>query len=378
MAQSAREYDINGWFEVSDNPISKEGIYQYSGGQVGHVDKGRIFNVYRPAEELSRPETLESFRLVPIIDGHEMLGDGQKPADEYGVGGVVGENVKFKDGVMTANLKIFGKGLADKIKSGKTELSLGYRCVYEFTRGEWKGQPFDAIQRSIRGNHLAFVDEGRMGKEVSILDHMVFTVDAKEQSAMDEEMRKAIAAMMEKLESLSGRIDAIEGAEKKPEVTVKAGEDAGMAEDEEKVEVVEDEEKIVAEVEDDDTVTVETPAMDALLKTVNKLAKRVDTLASRPAMDEALLATTLAKKSALVEDLKPYIGVFDHASMTFDQVAAYGVEKLGITDVAKGAEAVAIKAYIQGKAAPVVHAMDSKAPSKLGDSIKAYASGAKA
>ena len=120
-APSARAYDINGWFEVADNPISREGIFPYSGAQVGHPDRGRIFQVYRPGEELSAPDALASFRLMPIIDDHTMLGEGHTPAEDVGVAGVIGENVKFDRGVMTANLKIFSKALAQKIKNGKTQ-----------------------------------------------------------------------------------------------------------------------------------------------------------------------------------------------------------------------------------------------------------------
>ena len=198
-APSARAYDINGWFEVADNPISREGIFPYSGAQVGHPDRGRVFQVYRPGEELSAPDALASFRLMPIIDDHTMLGEGHTPAEDVGVAGVIGENVKFDRGVMTANLKIFSKALAQKIKKGKTELSCGYRCVYDFTPGVWSGQPYDVIQRQIRANHLALVDEGRMGPEVSILDQMTFTVDAKETTPVDEEMKKALEAMAAKI-----------------------------------------------------------------------------------------------------------------------------------------------------------------------------------
>ena len=49
---TARTYDLNGWFEVADNPISREGIFPYSGAQVGHPERDRIFRVYRPAARI--------------------------------------------------------------------------------------------------------------------------------------------------------------------------------------------------------------------------------------------------------------------------------------------------------------------------------------
>ena len=373
-APSARAYDINGWFEVADNPISREGIFPYSGAQVGHPDRGRIFQVYRPGEELSAPDALASFRLMPIIDDHTMLGEGHTPAEDVGVAGVIGENVKFDRGVMTANLKIFSKALAQKIKNGKTELSCGYRCVYDFTPGVWNGQPYDVIQRQIRANHLALVDEGRMGPEVSILDQMTFTVDAKETTPVDEELKKAMEAMAAKIAELEAKIAGTEakvGDEETPpaeevvdeEVEVKA--EDKPAEDEEVEVKAEDEEE-------------GKTGMDAVMKAINKLSKRVDKLASRPAMDEKTVMEVTAKKAALVDRLKPHVGVFDHSAMTLDDVAKYGVKKLNIKTPA-GSEAIALDAYLQARPVAIVHttAADSATKTGLGQSVAAYAAGPK-
>lgn len=374
-ASSARAYDINGWFEVADNPISREGIFPYSGAQVGHPDRGRIFQVYRPGEELSAPDALASFRLMPIIDDHTMLGEGHTPAEDVGVAGVIGENVKFDRGVMTANLKIFSKALAQKIKNGKTELSCGYRCVYDFTPGVWNGQPYDVIQRQIRANHLALVDEGRMGPEVSILDQMTFTVDAKETTPVDEELKKALEAMAAKIAELEAKIAGTEakvGDEETPPA------DTPPVSDEE---VVKDEDEPLAEeVEDEDTppASEEAKAMDSLTKTVKALAKKVDALASRPAMDEKTVMEVTAKKAALVDRLKPHVGVFDHSAMTLDDVAKYGVKALKIKTPA-GSEAIALDAYLQARPVAIVHttAADSATKTGLGQSVAAYAAGPK-
>ena len=372
-APSARAYDINGWFEVADNPISREGVFPYSGAQVGHPDRGRVFQVYRPGEELSAPDALASFRLMPIIDDHTMLGEGHTPAEDVGVAGVIGENVKFDRGVMTANLKIFSKALAQKIKNGKTELSCGYRCVYDFTPGVWNGQPYDAIQRQIRANHLALVDEGRMGPEVSILDQMTFTVDAKETTPVDEELKKAMEAMAAKIAELEAKID---GAAAK--VGDEETQPAGEVVDEE---VVKDEDEPPAEeVEDEGTppASGEAKAMDSLTKTVKALAKKVDALAARPAMDEKTVMEVTAKKAALVDRLKPHVGVFDHSAMTLDDVAKYGVKKLNIKTPA-GSEAIALDAYLQARPVAIVHttAADSATKTGLGQSVAAYAAGPK-
>lgn len=363
---SARTYDLNGWFEVKDNPISREGVFPYSGAQIGAPaeDSHRIFNVLRPAEELSDPETLASFRLVPFIDDHTMIGEGFTAAEDKGVAGVVGEQVRFSDGVMTANLKIYSKTLAQKIKTGKTELSCGYRCVYEFTPGVWNGQQYDAIQRQIRANHLALVTEGRMGHDVRVLDHMSFTVDAKEILPVDEELKEMLA-------SIAARLDKLEAAENKEAPAADETAEEGTqppppANDD--------------EPKDPPPAAADAgAAMDALTQEVKALRATVATLQGRPAMDEAAVMDTLAKKGALVDRLKPHIGVFDSSAMTYAAVAAYGLEKLGVKNVPAGQEAIALDAVLQARpaATPLQIAADASENSSLRKDLASWGVGGK-
>ncbi len=185
-----RLYDINGWFEVPRNPLSKVGVFPYMGRSIGAPEPDRVYMVYRPEEELSDPETVASFRLSPFVDDHTMLGDdeadGLTPAEQKGVHGVIGERVAYDPGDRTlyGNLKVFSKALSNRIKHGKREISCGYRCAYEQRHGVFEGQRYEYIQRHIRGNHLALVDQGRMGPDVRVLDHLKFTVDAKDMIPM--------------------------------------------------------------------------------------------------------------------------------------------------------------------------------------------------
>lgn len=354
---TARVIDTNGWFEVKRNPLSKVGIYPYSGAQIGaaEADRNKIFRVFRPPEELGAPETIESFKLVPLIDDHTMLGDGFTPAEQKGVAGVIGENVFFENDTLYGNPKIYSSALAEKIKNGKTELSMGYRCRYDFTPGFWNGQEYDVVQRALRGNHVALVNEGRMGPEVAILDHlMVITVDAKETLPVDEDLKAALAAIVARLDKLeaAGASEDEEAAKKAAdeEAAKKAADEdaeAKKATDEEAAKKAEDEEAAKDEGEE------ETPtSMDAALKKIALLEGRLAVAEKRPAMDEADVVRAAADKSELVAKLAPLVGTFDHARMTGAQVAAYGVEKLGIKNVPKGGERVALDAYLQAAKIP--------------------------
>ena len=138
----------NSFIEIKANPISKVGVFSYSGRAIGADDPDKIYNVYRPEEELNNQETIDSFKLIPFVDDHTMLGGQYTPAEEKGVHGVLGEEVSFKDGYLLANLKIFSNKVRDLINSGKKELSAGYRCVYEKASGVWNGKSYDYIQRN--------------------------------------------------------------------------------------------------------------------------------------------------------------------------------------------------------------------------------------
>lgn len=167
----AKKVDDNGWWIIKDNPLSKVGIFPYLGKQIDDsLEPNKIYRVYRPAEELLNEETIKSFNLVPLINDHEMLGKDYKPAEEKGVDGVIYNPRAAHGDMLIGNIKIYSEKMMDDIKDGKKELSMGYTCIYDITPGEWDGQPFDVIQRNLRGNHVALVDRGRMGSDVRVYD----------------------------------------------------------------------------------------------------------------------------------------------------------------------------------------------------------------
>ncbi len=240
------ETDENGFILIKDNPISKSGVFPYLGKNISpDLEPEKVYMVYRPESELNNPETIESFKLAPWIPFHEMLGDKYTNAEEVGVQGVTGEDVYFKDGTLFSNLKLFGNNLKTAIKNGLKELSCGFGCTWQVVSGTTPdGQHYDAIQKRIRGNHLASVPNGRMGKEVAVaMDRATFALDNLNinygDDMNDEQVKDAIAAALapvtEQISSLSTAMDGIakdmkdakkEAEEKeKKEAEDKAGED---------------------------------------------------------------------------------------------------------------------------------------------------------
>ena len=351
---SARHTDINGFVTIKGNPISKEGVFEYSGAQIGHDDADRIFKVYRPGEELADPECIESFRLLPFINEHTMLGsedEGMTPPERKGVEGMIGEDVYYEAPYLRGTLRIVSESLKNALAGGKVELSPGYRCVYEMTPGVFNGERYDATQRKIRGNHLALVDEGRTGPDVAVLDRMTFTVDSNtlKEAVMAEEMKDQegsggldrTKALFEELKPLLAESEEAR-AMLAELVQAMAKSDEGEGEKIAEAEGEDEEAKAADVCKDEDTEKAQDEdteaAMDARIKHLErKLA----------AMDTALV-TGIADRDALASKLSEFVGTFDSARMTVAQVAAYGVSKLGIP-CTKGAERVALDAWLHGR-----------------------------
>lgn len=168
-----KQVDHNQFWLIKDNPITKAGVFPYLGKQISpSLEPDRIYQVYRPEEEIKKAAS--TFKLVPLVDDHTMLGPDFTPAEQKGVHGVLGEDIQERNGTLFADVKIFSEQLKREIQDGKKELSLGYFCKYDLTPGQYNGMHYDAVQRDLKGNHIALVDNGRMGHDVRVMDAMAF------------------------------------------------------------------------------------------------------------------------------------------------------------------------------------------------------------
>ena len=369
-AMDKRDYDINGWFEVKDNPLSKVGIFPYRGAQLKDApDPNKVYNVLRPAEQLNDQETINSFKLLPWINDHMMLGreeEGLTPAEAKGVGGVIGSDVYFKDGILYGNIKVFSQSMADAIQHGKTQLSCGYRCDYDWTPGVYEGQPYDCIQTNIRGNHLALVQEGRMGPEVSVLDHsdrLTFTCDSKlenypmaeSSTSPDQGTESSGMTLEEAREKFNGIVEQIDSIlpvlqELKPILA------AGKPDDQDADDPAEDEgepEKEVMGEEKPEDEGKDEESDEEAAKAAEEEGRKAAMKEEGKAMDEAELFRKFQQKVAardrLATRLTPHVGTFDSAEMDENQVAAYGCKKLGL-NAPKGHELSFLEGYLSAAA----------------------------
>lgn len=356
---SNRITDLNGWIEIKDNPLTKVGVFEYSGAQISSdLIPDKIYYVYRPEEELNTPECINSFKLVPWTNDHEMLGEGLTPAELKGIEGVIGEEVYFKDGYLKGNIKIFSQNLANLIENGKKELSIGYRCLYDLTPGIYNNQRYDAVQRSIRGNHLALVIEGRAGPDVAVLDQFKFTLDEKRvfmtTEKKVEDKSNEIAPEAVTLASLSADVKSLTAL-----VTKLAQDAAKKADDKAKDDDNDDDDE---DDDDDSAEDAETKTKDTDKKAMDskfaQLEKKMSEFTKGLDMKELLLQ--VSKRDALANRLSRHIGTFDHADKTLAEVVDYGISKLKLSP-AKGNEEAMLEGYLVGCDAIAIsnHAQDS-------------------
>jgi len=340
--KSDRVHDVNGWYEIKRNPLSKEGVFQYGGATLAaagcDADPSRMYKVYRPASELSAQECIDSFKLLPWIDDHAMLGDkpGMIPAEQKGVQGVIGEDVFFEDGYLFGNIKVFSETLADNIDAGKKDLSAGYRCNYRMESGIFNGEEYDAIQFDIRGNHLALVAEGRMGKEVSVLDHseiLTITIDSKEFALMPDPVKKPVSQDVDPMAAFEGRLSKIE------EMLAKLIPSNTEETDEKSVSTTTE---TADDAKDKDKTSSGMDAADVVA-----LKTRVEQLEKGGI--KALMGE-ISKRDSLANAVSAHVGTFDHAEMTLGEVAKYSADKLGIT-CDSGHELAAVQGFLAARKA---------------------------
>jgi len=166
---SARRMTAEGYLVVPAR-IARTGIQEYLAHEIG-LDGGpdRVIRVYRPESEVFDPAAIASFDGLPITDDHPGVSVNADNWGQYAVGFT--RTPRREGDYVVVDLYITRRSAIDKIKAGKVELSAGYGADYIDEPGTTPdGQPYDAIQARIRGNHVAIVDAGRCGPACRVSD----------------------------------------------------------------------------------------------------------------------------------------------------------------------------------------------------------------
>ena len=187
--------------------VTNIGVFEYRDALSGKVSRE-----LRLPEEVFALPSLESLKLKPVTNDHPSkavtpdnvrelqvgsLGDNPSSStQQYGGNGWRPED-EITDGLHLAiDMVITEAGAIDDVINGKDALSCGYTCDLEKAddNARFLGMPYDFIQRTIRYNHVALVDNARAGTVARIrMDsaEAVLSFGAKEDYHMPE-MKKLV------------------------------------------------------------------------------------------------------------------------------------------------------------------------------------------
>ena len=157
---------------IQDSPvIGRVGILEY------RQPDGSIRREFRPPEEAFHADSLATLKGKPVTVGHPGLVRADNVKTVQPIGTVLTEG--RQDGeFIRADVVIYN------LDTNGRELSCGYSLDTEETPGEWNGQPYQAIQRNIRYNHVAVVPKGRAGPTARL------NMDGSQEYEYEEEPKK--------------------------------------------------------------------------------------------------------------------------------------------------------------------------------------------
>lgn len=173
QVDSVRNIDDNGYLHVGVSNITKEQVAPYRGNEIPDFEKlgldpDKIYTIYRPASELSKPETVKSLNGIPILLKHAP-DSAEEPASNRV--GSTGTDAKWEAPYLTNSLHIQDADAIRRINDGTMrEISMGYFYTPVLKHGEFEGEPYDLIMTDIACNHVALVEEGRAGPDVLVKD----------------------------------------------------------------------------------------------------------------------------------------------------------------------------------------------------------------
>jgi hypothetical protein len=173
---SARSVDAQGFLHVEGCNISKAGVNPYWGAEIPDYEKlglqpDRVYYLFRDPKELEKAAA--TFNNLPLMDNHiEVSADDMDDKEVHDrVVGSTGTNARFEDPYLINDLVVWTTSAIDGVMSKtQTQLSCAYRYELDMTPGTYMGQKYDGRMHDLQGNHVALVDEGRAGPDVTVKD----------------------------------------------------------------------------------------------------------------------------------------------------------------------------------------------------------------
>lgn len=176
---SQRSRDESGHLRVARTVLSKAAVNPYFGREIPDyeelgLDPDRVYQMLRDPDALEAGA--DTFKGKQLLVKHEYV-DSMKPEKDLVIGSV-GSSVEYQDGVVYGDITVWDAEAIELIEEDKMrELSASYWYKPDMTPGEYQGERYDGKMLDIRGNHVALVARGRIGRDAIISDHLPFELE---------------------------------------------------------------------------------------------------------------------------------------------------------------------------------------------------------
>lgn len=171
LDRAMHRVDSDGHLHIEGANISKAMICPYLGSEIpGAAELGldplRVYYLFRDPAEMQAASP--SYVNKPLMADHIAVSAAQ-PYKQYVAGAV--SNVRFSFPYLKADIGVWNSDDIRKIQTGeKQEISCGYKYRADMTPGEFQGQKYDGVMRDLVCNHIALVEAGRCGPDVTASD----------------------------------------------------------------------------------------------------------------------------------------------------------------------------------------------------------------
>lgn len=146
--------------------LTRTGVFPYRNAD------GSIRMELRHPEDVMHPDSLATLKRKPVVVGHPSFGAVNKDNAKNVSVGFTGDDIEQKEDHVAGTVTLLDGHAIDLVtrkQNPMRELSAGYRALVTAESGTYKGVRYDSRQRQIRYNHVAMVDQGRMGASVKLM-----------------------------------------------------------------------------------------------------------------------------------------------------------------------------------------------------------------
>ncbi|AKG05815.1 hypothetical protein AAV35_012725 [Salimicrobium jeotgali] len=275
-----------------DAPITRPGVFPYQ------RQDGTVQMEAKLPDDVFSDLTIQSARSKAVTDGHPTEPVTLDNHSQYAKG-LSHTDSRVENGMIKTSLTVTDSGLIDKIKNGdQREISIGFLSDVVAESGTYNGDNYEYAQRNIDINHIAIVEQGRAGPDVSIRNDSAawqlkndgggsnmpkYTIDGKEyevdpvvKSRLDtlEAQKESAEGKAKDYDKLQGKYDSLEAEHRQTKTELDEAKKKDLTEDaldkkvQERVELVSGAKSFLGD-DFDFTGKKERDIKEAVIQTVN-------------------------------------------------------------------------------------------------------------